>query len=1197
MGRGTDLLGSGLVVVGSSLECDAAVKEVYGAGRFVELLQQVEIARGGGRVPLRFCDVSSLHLTPIGIVDKDVVGAVSRAGTEEAAVVERDKFCLPSLDALQDQIRKLPASAEAGFFDQPVCFMFATLISDREAVTSLSVLADGTSSTLPDVYREGILDASEAIRSYVLLSKAGESKASVNRALSSTRAAFGARNVYLVNLDPVMLDGDVIEENYQPLAQPVVNSLVEEMASQIVPSFLRTKASDLGAYVERVRKGVRNTFKALFRAPDKHRPGVIYKEGPNGPPTFLASAIESHVRLLADTLFLLGDYEQAGLHYRIVASDYKLMKANIPQGAALEVTSLCVRLTNGPPREAADCLSGAIDAYIRAEDWLLALRATLELIRFCLSLSAFESASRAALKTIDALPVVPHTKVNDGALAPGGLTFEVASGVLFELAAMCYQLAVPLPKTRKALLYSFLSGEKYSSAGLHHLAAKRFRVCLERVEGKHWHRLSDNLHFLLAGEESRLNELENAYTHLSRLLKASDSPTASQLRVMNGLFSLVQKWRATENTRQPPTLPFPCLVEDMTMIGTVDGPLQDVDEGKHWQNVEEVVLEEAIQGDRRRETQRRRNIFRPRHKKDKTQRYAVPGPSVVGEDVVLRVGISNPMRVPIFLYNLRAVASIHNSKDVEEKNGWADGMEGAERGAGGGLGEDNDVEAVPMASLMLQPLSTAKLDLIVRPKRSGFLRFHHVDWTFSHEASGDVRCRGEGSLGRRGRRLNFTKAQKTSETPLYAPDRSMTVQVLDKLPRLSVRLLTPTHLAPGVDHGSPETLMLREGEMVRNELHLENCGTEDIGQVYGAFNLRESVYFDPMDHEDFHVDAGGEKRLALWLRGSALGGPAHHSATGRDLVLRGVFCHACPVGKDEVMLRLTRVSVRLHISPCISAFPRFLRHNKVKTVREYLLGVEVEHGDSVPTEVYRVRSLSVYSKGVWLSYGLPPLVFPEQSDDEEHPSESVILYANETATLFILLRKAPQNSNEENGDTSPHEFPPVRVPFGDLSDEKPEEDGDVRHRASMFFMQNEHTRAHTEDIAESPEVAKVVLHWTEQTSGAKGEVYLPPLVPSQWVDDEEKSRSGRATQQGDCGRQYDHLPQEHDPPVLELCCIHTPEVEVDLEGKRLPCTLPVDIIVRNTGALERVIDAHFSAVPASIADRSRGRYAKQTTKA
>mmetsp|Transcript_948 Transcript_948/g.2975 ORF Transcript_948/g.2975 Transcript_948/m.2975 type:complete len:258 (+) Transcript_948:220-993(+) len=141
-------------------------------------------------------------------------------------------------------------------------------------------------------------------------------------------------------------------------------------------------------------------------------------------------------------------------------------------------------------------------------------------------------------------------------------------------------------------------------------------------------------------------------------------------------------------------------------------------------------------------------------------------------------------------------------------------------------------------------------------------------------------------------------------------------------------------------------------------------------------------------------------------------------------------------------------------------------------------------------------------------------------------------------------------------------------------------------------MNDEYERAHNMDVTESNEVAKVVVHWVETTSGARGEIYIPPLIPSQWVDEEDKAGSDSDSLAASV-RAFSELTTADISPyesVMEMRCAHTDSIIADFEQHPIPFVVPVDVFVKNTGLVSRDVDAAFTALPASIADRSRGRF-------
>ncbi|KAJ8903042.1 hypothetical protein NDN08_006357 [Rhodosorus marinus] len=1257
---GGDPIGSGLVVVGTSVECDSKSRQEFNNLRFVELLGGAWGRRGDGGsdgVDLRFCDVTSLYGVPTSEIASGVAGSVGGAPVRKGIPSQQDgRIHLASFEALRDEVRKVPLPPGAGYFDQPLGFVFVALVSELEAVSSLSTVAEGIFAALPDAYRNNVLNTSDAARQYVLVRYASDSDAAVDHVLSSARSTFGAKLVSLVDLSSITGKGSTAAARSLPRGevQSPIDLFLTDFCERVITPVVHDRSSVLVANVEKLRKGMRGTFRSLFRAVDNRNPNLIYANPPASSavsvPLFPATSPEGQIHQLADIMFLLKHWDQALSYYKLVGGEYHRQHAYVQFGAVMEMASYCIRSRGGvgssmaTNREAADSLREAIDSFVESEAWVLVIRATCQLINLCLTANALESASGAALKAVTALRRVRSPEGVSGSNLSARrkslsverndtdhmrVVVDVAKGVFLELAAVCFQLMSPRPRHRKATIYSYFAGENYAGTGLRKHAVRCFQSCMSHIEGEGWTAVENNVNWIIALEERKTGDLEASFSYLAHLLKASGSPAAVHLRIINELFSVAEqhkteseKWveNSTSADGESPLpkphplkpLTFPSFLVDWAFVSTADNPtgdeLSSVNEGdgekNGWWGLEDTALEEMVRtGGKKKPAY---STLRPPRKhgfEQRDQRFPLPGSCVAGELVTLNITLSNPMRVAVFLFNIEPVISF--TPPI---------IDGSAESASNDMRYDSDppVEISPIASTMLQAMATVRLELNVRPMRKGRLKFTSIRWSVSNEANGSLTCAGEQPLHRKGKRLNTTKAQKNSAHPVYGDDKSLELSVVDPIPRMTVKVMSG---AKQLSVDGQSTITLREGEMLEGELILSKAGPGKIEKVTTHMTESQVVFLGGGDEARGKIvgAVNEERHFPIMFRGTALGGPGRSATSGLHFDLRGVVAYWCESrvenGEDRSdakgissapVVRFARFVLRFRVFPSVSAFPRFLRYKKVDSELEYLLGVECERSDSAMSDKLQIESVQVFSYGAWLASGLPPSTPLEGRplDQQLSPDPVVLADRNETATIFVRLKHAlaadgrngvesKNNLRLKNGGaelTCQSVFlhsngRQAAVPSGN------DETLELRRRSTLHFMEKEQETTLSARVTESSNVAKVVVLWKERSTGAEGEVYLPPLVPSEWVNEEEvralRARPSEIIEYG----------QDRPPRAfMELRCSHSEKLKVDLGKTGSPCVVPVDIYVKNMGLADKPLTASFSVLPASIADNSRGRY-------
>lgn len=162
------------------------------------------------------------------------------------------------------------------------------------------------------------------------------------------------------------------------------------VSSAVLPAMER-RVSDLNAVVSDKKKGVRNVLKSLWGGgrsgagssgggtgssshgtsssgtlPKLEVAGAV----DNAPVLYRHDSVESQTRLLADSLFLMKDYEAALGMYRLIRDDYKQDKAHAHYASVQELMALCMYLTDpyGRSKDIFSYCENALMSYSRAAE-------------------------------------------------------------------------------------------------------------------------------------------------------------------------------------------------------------------------------------------------------------------------------------------------------------------------------------------------------------------------------------------------------------------------------------------------------------------------------------------------------------------------------------------------------------------------------------------------------------------------------------------------------------------------------------------------------------------------------------------------------------------------------------------------------------------------------------------------------------
>lgn len=207
---------------------------------------------------------------------------------------------------------------------------------------------------------------------------------------------------------------------------PHIFALMGDLMRSFVGVSIEQRLLTLYRLVERLRRGVRNQIKALFRSERGPREGVI-GGGLHSSLTYLAFSSESRVRQLADLLFILGDYEEAIEYYRLASHDFKADQAYPYFAKAEEMIALCLVMLNGSSKEIMRHFNTAIDNFLLAKVSNEVTRTCLYASDYFLTMELGGDLGTLLVKTCNMVCLPSQFK-----------SVHIRAAVLYERAALCY---------------------------------------------------------------------------------------------------------------------------------------------------------------------------------------------------------------------------------------------------------------------------------------------------------------------------------------------------------------------------------------------------------------------------------------------------------------------------------------------------------------------------------------------------------------------------------------------------------------------------------------------------------------------------------------------------------------------------------------------------------------------------------------
>jgi ER-Golgi trafficking TRAPP I complex 85 kDa subunit len=305
------------------------------------------------------------------------------------------------------------------------------------------------------------------------------------------------------------------------LRQYIGGSLVTQA---VIPA-LERRMADLNALVSERKKGVRNVLKSLWggttrskRDEEEMATNAAASTSPgNGGDghhevKYRYDSIESQTRLLADTLFLIRDYDAALSMYRLIKDDFKQDKNWIHYGSVQEMMALCMYMLDpyGRAKEIFSCIENALLSYSRAADepapgrTATASLATRLATRLCLVLIAARNICSGR-----------HLEVADLLASASSQETALGAAVLLEQSAAHYYQA---EMYRKYAFHMLMSGHMFRTSEQEHHAFRCFTSALYIYRDGKWDELHNHVRSAVAAQLFSMGRMSVALQLYAKLL-------------------------------------------------------------------------------------------------------------------------------------------------------------------------------------------------------------------------------------------------------------------------------------------------------------------------------------------------------------------------------------------------------------------------------------------------------------------------------------------------------------------------------------------------------------------------------------------------------------------------------------------------------------------------------------------------------
>ena len=338
--------------------------------------------------------------------------------------------------------------------------------------------------------------------------------------------------------------GNCLSVNDRTLLRRFFSSL---LINTVLPAMER-RIAVLNAVVSERKKGVRNVLKSLWRKPKG-------EDEAGGSDTSLHTSasnvkykfdqIESQTRMLADTLFLMEDYEAALSVYRLIRDDFKSDKSMSHYANVHEMMALCLYHLEpyGRAREIFSHFETALFSYTRAAEEERSLVQSEVTARPISAPHSTRMATRLCLIIALADEVTDGRELEIADLLASASSHETALGaavLLEQSSAFYYKAAMP----RKYAFHMLMSGHMFRSAQQEHHAFRCFTSALYIYRHGKWKELHNHLRSALAAQLYTMERMAVSLLLYAKLVGTSSGgkvSTKSQQKFIHHLLEIASE--------------------------------------------------------------------------------------------------------------------------------------------------------------------------------------------------------------------------------------------------------------------------------------------------------------------------------------------------------------------------------------------------------------------------------------------------------------------------------------------------------------------------------------------------------------------------------------------------------------------------------------------------------------------------------
>jgi hypothetical protein len=431
----------------------------------------------------------------------------------------------------------------------PLCLLVCTT---QEATDPIEVLRNLESPHyLPPQFANGLWDARYLRKEVLVLHDNVEGPSTLDEALlmRSLRTNFGASST-------ILRINSISRETATQLAQEEASDLWggggtlgnclsvsdrvklrQYLSNLLIHSLLpamERRIAELNMIVSDRKKGVRNVLKSFWRTGKKDEEAERADQvaasaaaAAKGTIVYRCDTIESQTRLLADSLFLMRDYEAAYSTYRLIRDDYKQDKAMVHYGSCQEMMAVCLHFMDpyGRSREMFGNIENALLSYNKSADEertkvasqggrpTAAPPSTRLATRLCLVMifSRHISAGR-------------HLEVADLLASASAHETPLGAAVLLEQASAHY---FRNDMYRKYSFHMLMSGHMFRAAGQEHHAFRCFTSALCIYRDGRWEELHNHVRSALAAQLYSMGRMSIALQLYAKLLGSANGGRVS----------------------------------------------------------------------------------------------------------------------------------------------------------------------------------------------------------------------------------------------------------------------------------------------------------------------------------------------------------------------------------------------------------------------------------------------------------------------------------------------------------------------------------------------------------------------------------------------------------------------------------------------------------------------------------------------